>query len=428
VRKGRILRGLAAVTALVLVVGVVLYQVADRPSDASETPRGDLEPDAAIVARGAYLAAASDCVSCHTLPGEPAYSGGREFRLPFGSVYGSNITPDVTYGIGSWSDSDFIAAMHRGMAKGGRHLYPVFPYRNYTQMPVSDVLAIKAYLFSLKPVPAPSIEDRVRFPFNQTWGIAYWNLLFNSNSRFRPEPSLSDQLNRGAYLVEGPGHCELCHSPLNVAFVPEKAREAAGAVVDGVHCYNISSDERWGVGSWSNAELVKYMKTGHTEGRGAAGASMGEVVENSTSQMSDEDLRAVAAYLKKLAPQPGDVEISTRSQAAAPDGLEAFAGEPDGRRIYEGACIGCHGSGGAATAAAANLQGHPSVNDRSGRNATWVTLHGVDYRTAEGHVYMPAFADAYSDAEVASVVRYVLAAFGSGAATLSLADVAEARK
>jgi mono/diheme cytochrome c family protein len=218
--------------------------------------------------------------------------------------------------------------------------------------------------------------------------------------------------------VEGPGHCALCHSPLNLAFVPRKDREMAGATVEGVRCYNISSDAKWGVGSWSEAELAHYLKAGYSDDRGAAGASMGQVVQNSTSQMSDADLIAMAAYLKQLRPQRGDVAIVNNIPGAQPDSLQHFAGDPDGKRIYEGACMGCHGSGGTAPAHAGTLQGHPSVNDRSGRNAIWVTLHGVDYWTANGHVYMPAFAGAYSDAEIASVVRYIQAAFGSGAGNL----------
>jgi mono/diheme cytochrome c family protein len=426
-RRRKTLLALGATTLLGLVVAVVLYRVADAPSDSSETPQADTRPDAAMIARGAYLAAASDCVSCHTLPGKPPYSGGPEFKLPFGTLYGSNITPDLKYGIGSWSDSDFIAAMHRGIAKDGRHLYPAFPYTNYTKMPVSDVLAIKAYLFSLKPAPIPSVKNKILFPFNQTWGIAYWNLLFNPNRRFEPDPRRSAQVNRGAYLVEGPGHCPLCHSPLNLAFVPEKDREMAGAVVEGVRCYNISSDAKWGVGSWSVAELANYLKTGYSDDRGAAGTSMGQVVENSTSQMSDADLAAMAAYLKQLEPQPGVVEITRHSAGAEPDSLQTFAGELDGRRIYEGACMGCHGSGGSASAHAGTLQGHPTVNDKSSLNATWVTLHGVDYWTAEGHIYMPAFAGAYSDAEIASVVRYVEAAFGPGGAKVNGNTVERAR-
>ncbi len=427
-RRRTVLLKFGAVAILGFIVAVILYRVADEPSDTSETPKADVRPDAAMIARGAYLAAASDCVSCHTLPGNPPYSGGTEFKLPFGTLYGSNITPDVKYGIGSWSDADFIAAMHLGIAKDGHHLYPAFPYTSYTKMPVSDVLAIKAYLFSLKPVANPSIKNKIFFPFNQTGGIAYWNLLFNSNRRFQPDPRRSAEINRGAYLVEGPGHCALCHSPLNLAFVPKKSREMAGAMVDKVFCYNISSDTKWGVGSWSDGELAHYLKAGYSEERGAAGASMGQVVQNSTSQMSDADLIAMAAYLKQLEPQRGKVEITSHPAAVQPDSLQNFASEPEGRHIYEGACMGCHGSGGHATAYAGTLRGHPSVNDRTGRNAIWVTLHGVDYWTADGHVYMPAFAGVYSDAEIASVVRYIQDAFGSGATILTNNDVEEARQ
>src|SRR5258708_1622465 len=427
-RRPKVLFAISAVALLGFVLAVVLKRVADAPSDPSETPHTDTPPDAAMIARGAYLAAASDCVSCHTGPGKPPYAGGTPFNLPFGTVYGSNITPDVKYGIGSWTDSHFIAAMHRGIAKDGHHLYPAFPYTNFTKMPVSDLLAINPYLFPLRPVPTPSIKNKIIFPFNQTWGIAYWNLIFNPNRRFQADQNRSAQLNRGAYLVEGPGHCVLCHSPLNLAFAPKKDREMAGGVVDGVRCYNISSDLEWGVGSWSEAELADYLKTGHSENRGAAGASMGQVVQNSTSQMSDLDLLDMAAYLKQVPPQRGAVEITKHSAGEKLDSLQTFAGEPEGRRIYEGACMGCHGSGGLATVYGGNLQGYPSVNDTSSLNGAWIILHGVDYWTARGHVYMPSFAGSYSDAEIASVVRYVEAAFGSGGAKVNGKAVEKARK
>src|SRR5258708_16989632 len=163
---------------------IVLKGVADALSDPSEAPHTAIGPEAVQIARGAYLAAASDCVSCHTVPGKPPYAGGTPFKLPFGTLYGSNITPDVKYGIGAWSDSDFVAAMHRGIAKDGHHLYPAFPYTSYTKMPVSDVLAIKAYLFSLKPVPIPSIKNKIVFPFKSDVGNRLLESHLQSESTF----------------------------------------------------------------------------------------------------------------------------------------------------------------------------------------------------------------------------------------------------
>jgi len=421
--KLRIALSTLAGVVLIVILAVVLAHIADAPSDASETPTAEVPSDAAMVARGAYLAAASDCISCHSVPGKPDYAGGTAIKLPFGTIYGSNITPDVKYGIGSWSDADFIAAMHRGIAKDGHHLYPAFPYTNYTRMPVGDVLAIKAYLFAQKPVPIASLRNTVVFPFNQTWGIAYWNLLFNPNRRFEPDSSRSAQLNRGAYLVEGPGHCELCHTPMNFAYSPEKGRAMAGAVIDGARAYNISSDTTWGIGSWTTAQLVQYMSVGHSEGMGAAGPSMGEVVQNDTSHLTDNDLLAIAMYLKHVPPQSGTVEIA-RTVPAVVGGVQAQ--EPDGRAIYVGACMSCHGTGGTAPAFAGTLAGHPSVNDTSGINATLAVLNGVDFTTSTDRIYMPAFAHAYSSSEIAAVVRYVNSAFGHASPSVNRQSVEKA--
>jgi mono/diheme cytochrome c family protein len=423
--KRRIALGALAGVALLIVLAVVFARIADAPSDASETPSSNVTPTAATIARGAYLAAAGDCISCHSVPGKPDYAGGTPFKLPFGTIYGSNITPDVTFGIGSWSDADFITAMHRGIAKDGHHLYPAFPYANYTRMPVADVLAIKAYLFTQKPAALPSPQNAVVFPFNQTWGIAYWNLLFNANRRFEEDPSRSTLVNRGAYLVEGPGHCELCHTPMTFAYSTDASKAMAGAVIDGARAYNISSDTKWGIGSWTTTELVAYLSAGYAQGRGAAGPSMGQVVQNDTSHLTGDDLLAIATYLKQVPPRNGTVEIAAATQPVAPAGT--LVEESDGRAIYVAQCMSCHGTGGTAPAFAGTLAGHPSVNDTSGTNSTLAVLHGVDVTTTTDRIYMPAFGHAYSDAEIAAVVRYVNAAFGRESPSVTGQSVAKAR-
>jgi mono/diheme cytochrome c family protein len=423
--KSRVALSIVTGVVLLAILAVVLARAADAPSDASETPIADVSPDPRTIARGAYLAAASDCVSCHSVPGKPNYAGGTPFKLPFGTIYGSNITPDVKFGIGSWSDADFITAMHRGIAKDGRHLYPAFPYTNYTRMTVADVLAIKAYLFSQKPAEIPSLENAIVFPFNQTWGIAYWNLFFNSNRRFAEDPSRSAQLNRGDYLVEGPGHCELCHTPMTVAYSTDQGKAMAGAVIDGARAYNISSDTTWGIGSWTTAQLVHYLSTGYAEGKGAAGPSMGQVVQNDTSRLTLDDLLAIATYLKQVPPQNGTVEIATTTAPLAAAG--APGQESEGRAIYVGVCMGCHGAGGNAPAFAGTLAGHPSVNDTSGTNSILAVLNGVDVTTTNDRIYMPGFAHTYSDAEIAAVVRYVNSSFGHVTTSVDPQSVEKAR-
>uniref|UniRef100_UPI0025875DC7 cytochrome c n=1 Tax=Pseudomonas sp. TaxID=306 RepID=UPI0025875DC7 len=167
--------------------------------------------DPQLVAKGQYLTRAADCEACHTTPGGKPFTGGLAFQLPFGTLYSPNITPDPATGIGAWSDDEFVSALQKGVGKDGKHYYPAFPYTSYTLMPREDILAIKAYLFSLAPVDQPPKDNDIGFPFNQRWGMALWNLMFAANERFVPDPQQSAEFNRGAYLVQGPGHCGTCH-------------------------------------------------------------------------------------------------------------------------------------------------------------------------------------------------------------------------
>ena len=163
--------------------------------------------DTAPMSKGEYLTRAADCVACHVVPGGKPYAGGLEFKLPFGSLYSPNITPDKETGIGNWTDDEFVDALQKGVGKDGKHYYPAFPYTSYTLMPREDILAIKGYLFSLEPVKQAPPENKIGFPFNQRWGMMFWNAIFASNERFVPDSKQSAEWNRGAYLVQGPGHC-----------------------------------------------------------------------------------------------------------------------------------------------------------------------------------------------------------------------------
>jgi mono/diheme cytochrome c family protein len=261
------------------------------------------------LARGEYLARAADCIACHTLPGGQPFSGGVAFKTPFGTIYSSNITADNETGIGTWSDDDFVRALHAGVGKNGEPLYPAFPYTSYTALSRDDILDIKIYLFSLPVAHAPAKPNEMSFPYNQRWGLSFWNVLFLRKERFQQTQGKSDVWNRGAYLATALGHCNECHTPRNVLFGLRHDQELAGEVLQGWKAYNITSDKTYGIGAWTDQQLIDYLSKGHAKGRGAASGPMGEVVQNSLQYLAPEDVAALAAYLRDVEPQRGRAGI-----------------------------------------------------------------------------------------------------------------------
>ena len=259
--------------------------------------------------------------------------------MPFGTLYSTNITPDKETGIGNWTDDEFVEAMQKGVGPDGRHYYPAFPYTSYTLMPREDILAIKAYLFSLEPVNQPNRENDIGFPFNQRWGIALWNLLFLDDERFEPDPQQSAQWNRGAYLVEGPGHCGECHTPRNFMQAKQSSKALGGATIQGWAAWNITGDEQSGIGGWPDEALAAYLATGVAPGYGVAGGPMAEVVNHSLRHLTPEDIQAIVVYLKSVPAQPADVKRPARSLANQPP---AESQHPLGQKLFADACASCH--------------------------------------------------------------------------------------
>ncbi len=255
-----------------------------------------------LVERGAYLARAADCVVCHTSGGGKQYAGGLAFKLPFGTLYSTNITADKETGIGNYSDQDFLDAVRRGVRRDGARLYPAMSYTSYTYLTDADALAIKAYLFSLPPVHAKAPENTLAFPFNQRWSMIFWSALFNRDTRFAPDSDRSPEWNRGAYLAEALAHCGECHTPRNLAFALDNRKKFAGALTAGWRAFNISSDKATGIGGWRDEDLAAYLAIGHADGHGTASGPMGEAVDHSFSHLAPEDIRAVVAYLRNRAP------------------------------------------------------------------------------------------------------------------------------
>ena len=424
--QGRVSRRVAAWGAgglfmAVIVAAFATWRLLDRDPEPSAP---DQRPTPALIARGEYLTRAADCAACHSPPGRAPFSGGLAFKLPFGVIYSTNITADRDTGIGAWSDDDVVRALHLGVARGGAHLYPAFPYTSYTRLTRDDAVAIKSYLFSLPPVHAPAHPNGLIFPFNQRWAMAFWNLVFLDVHRFRADPKLSDQQNRGAYLATALGHCGECHTPRNLGFAMKGNAQLAGTLVNGWRAYNITSDRTSGVGGWSDQELIDYLHTGHADGRGSAAGPMGEAVVNSLQFLAPDDLRALVAYLRTVKPAVDAVA----GVSSAPAGGEIVPENALGRQIFEGNCTGCHlmdGSGRQAPYAA--LAGNASVQDPKGVNIIEVLLSGADARAVHPLVAMPKFAGGMTDDELAALANFTIAHFGGRAGQVSAKDIKRAR-
>jgi mono/diheme cytochrome c family protein len=384
---------------------------------------------ASDVERGAYLARAADCVACHTTQDGKEYAGGLGFKLPFGTLYSTNITPDKETGIGNYSDQDFLNSVHRGIRRDGARLYPAMPFASYTYMTDADALAIKAYLFSLPPVRAAIPENTLTFPFNQRWAMSFWAAVFNPDTRFEPDSSKSPEWNRGAYLAEAMAHCGECHTPRNLAFALNNRRKYAGAVTAGWRAFNISSDKATGIGGWRDDDLVSYLSIGHADGHGTASGPMGEAVDRSLSQLAGEDIRAVVAYLRSV-PATASPDLPATLAPPAPASHKDGGGTPDprGKMVFQGACVSCHGwTGESPLSPFATLTGAWAVNDPSATNVAQIVISGTKRRVPDNAISMPAFGSAYSDTEIAAVANYVTARFGAKGSQLTARDVAELR-
>jgi len=443
-RSGRrILLCVAAIVVVVLATGIWIVRGPDpmafvnRNKVALAAYKAD-DPTGApvslsktsLVERGKYLAEAADCMACHTSQGGKDYAGGLGIRLPFGALYSTNITPDKETGIGSYSDQDFLNAVQRGIRRDGARLYPAMPFTSYTYMTDADALAIKAYLFSLPPVRVAAPANTLIFPFDQRWAMGFWSVLFTRDSRFEPDASQSPEWNRGAYLAEALAHCGECHTPRSLALALDNRKKFAGAVTAGWRAFNISSDKTTGLGGWRDEDIVSYLSIGRANGHGTASGPMGEAVDHSFSQLTPEDVHAVVAYLRSV-PAIASADLPAPPAPPAPASHRQGGGTPDprGKMVFEGACVSCHGwTGESSISPFATLTGAWAVNDPGATNVAQIVISGTKRHTPKDAISMPAFGDAYSDAEIAAVANYVTSRFGRKGSQLTAQDVAELRK
>jgi cytochrome c5 len=284
---------------------------------------------------GEYLVKASDCIACHTKPGGKPYAGGLPFKTPFGTIYSPNITPDKDSGIGAWNDKDFIKAMKHGVGPDGSYYFPVFPYTSFTKMTDADVLAIKAYLDVIPPVVQANLQPDMPIPFRWRFGQFFWRTLFFSEGEYQPDETQSAEWNRGAYLVQGPGHCGMCHTPLNFLGAPKHRYDLAGGAVEGFVAPGINEKALANV---PVSEILDVFLKDHRIGGGTLSAKpMLEVNHNSLSLLTKEDLTAIATYLKTV-----------KSETPPREDLGGGSAAEAGKNIYEKYCQACHttGSGG----------------------------------------------------------------------------------
>jgi mono/diheme cytochrome c family protein len=382
------------------------------------------------IARGRYLAEAADCQACHTDENGTPFAGGRAFKTSFGTLYSPNITADAQTGIGQWTDADFLKAVHQGVGRDGKRLYPAFPYAAYTYLTDEDVLAIKAYLFTLAPVRNSAPANALAFPFNQRWLMSFWGLLFNPDKRFEPLPEQSVEWNRGAYLVEGLAHCGDCHTPRNLMQALDNTRKFSGALINGWRAYNVTADKAAGVGRWSDAELEQYLASGHAVGRGTASGPMAEAVEYSFRNLTANDIHAMVAYLRSVPAIATQDLPAPKTEAASADPKQVAVADvdPHGRQIFAGACASCHSwTGVSALSSRATLTGTRAINDPTATNVAQMVLHGSGSKRDDGSLAMPAFGAAYTNDEIAAVANYVTARFGAKASSISAEDVRRMR-
>jgi mono/diheme cytochrome c family protein len=379
-----------------------------------------------IVARGEYLARAGDCIACHTAPEGRIFAGGRAMPTPFGTLYTSNITPDPDTGIGKWTADDFYKTMHSGRFPDGGLIYPAMPFASYTKVTRADSDAIFAYL---KSIPAVNQKDRpheLRFPYDNRQLILGWRTLYFREGEYKPDPTKSAEWNRGAYLVEGLGHCGMCHSPINALGGTSQSDAFKGGLIPMQNWYapSLTSNREAGLGEWSLKDITDLLQTGISM-RGVVYGPMAEVVHNSLQYLNDEDSKAMAVYLKGIAgPQPP-------AQSSALPSSESSLLVSLGKTVYDARCASCHGAQGEGKPPHwPPLANNQSIEMESAVNPIRMVLNGGYPPGTAGNPKpygMPPFAGLLSDNEVAAVVSYIRTAWGNRGAPVSAREANELR-
>jgi mono/diheme cytochrome c family protein len=421
----RALQALGSLCGLLVAASALVWWLNVRGEpDMAASAISSVPASADQVARGAYLAKAGNCMGCHTSRGGTPYAGGAAIATPFGEVYGSNLTPDREHGIGAWTSTEFWRALHHGRSRDGRLLYPAFPYNSFTQVTREDADALFAYLHSLPAAPQPNRAHTLRWPYNQQAALAVWRALFFRPGTYTAEPAQTAEWNRGAYLVQGLGHCAACHTARNAWGATNDSLALAGGLIPVQNWYApaLTSAREAGVADWPHEDVVALLQTGVSP-RGWVTGPMAEVVLRSTQHLTPADLSAMAGYLKSL-PQTAPPQAPAR---VAPSAAVATLGA----KLYEQNCAQCHGDDGkGAGGIYPPLAGNRSVTMASTANLIQVVLHGGFAPATAGNPRpygMPPYVLALSDSEMAAVLTHVRGAWGNDAAAVSEFDVTRLR-
>ena len=388
---------------------------------------GDTPPPSDHMSKGEYLARAGDCIACHTNPGGKLFAGSRPMPTPFGTLYSSNITPDPQHGIGKWSADDFYATMHVGRMPDGGLIYPAMPFGAYTKVTREDSDAIFAYLRSVPPVSVADREQDLRFPFNNRSLILGWRTLFFNEGTYQPDTGKSAEWNRGAYLVEGLGHCGMCHTAINKLGGSSESKAFQGGLIPMQNWYapSLTSNKEAGLGDWNLADISDYLRKGVSR-RGAVYGPMSEVVYNSTQYMNEADIRAMSVYLQGLS-QTNQFEAPVSNVPVAENSLLMRLG----KSLYADQCANCHGNKGQGDPTRyPPLANNQSIQMESAVNPIRMVLNGGFPPGTAGNPLpygMPPFAQNMSNDEVAAVVTYIRSSWGNHGTAISAREVDELR-
>lgn len=386
--------------------------------------------------RGRYLADAADCVACHTVPGGKPYAGGVAFPTPVGTVRSTNITPDPGVGIGAYSLEDFERALRHGIRRDGATLYPAMPYPSYARLTQRDVADLYAYfMHDVEPVAQAAPGNGIPWPLSMRWPLAVWRKLNVPDAvPFDAARYPDAQMARGAYLVQGPGHCGACHTPRG-PLLAEKAMDerspdylAGGQLIEGWYAVNLRGDAVEGLGAWSEDDVVATLATGRNQHYAVAAPPMNDVVVHSLQKLNPADLQAIAVYLKSLSPHGGEV---ARFDPAHPGTLPAERGDDRGAQIYLDSCAACHAtSGKGAVGTFPALAGNPTVLAPDPSSLIRVVLGGAALpgtHTRPSRLGMPGFDWRYTDQEVAQLATLLRTSWGNSATPVTTAQVAAVR-
>jgi mono/diheme cytochrome c family protein len=410
---------------LAISVGLAGVWVGSVSGDGPAAPVGSRSFDAALIARGAQLSAIGNCATCHTRPGGKSFAGGLPLATPFGVIYSTNITPDVDSGIGAWTEADFLRAMHDGVDRAGRNLYPAFPFDHFTRVTDDDVSAIYAYIITRDAVPSHVPANRLMFPMNIRPLLSAWKALYFERGVYRPDPGHNAEWNRGAYLVEGLGHCGACHTPRNALGAEKSQASFAGGDVDNWHAYAINGQSSAPV-PWDAEALFGYLRQGWHPDHGVARGPMAEVVSN-LSEVPESDVRAIATYMAGVFGAPtaehkrrGDEVLA---QASSGPAQPANGGTTSGAQLYAAACATCHATDRAPPFGGINLALSTALTSPDARNAANIVLSGIRPTAGERSPIMPGFADSMNDGQIAAVLDYLRTRFGNAPPWTNTADI-----